>query len=104
MIVAHKDEDEWPLLDDSFSFCFSMCPNDLIRVTQKQGQFVGYYAGCDRASGSVDFWAHDRNQQVGKDGLIRGIGVKTALNVEKFNVDVLGNIYPATPEKRGDLA
>jgi CRISPR-associated endonuclease Csn1 len=103
-IVAHKDEDEWPLLDDSFSFCFSMYPNDLIRVTQKQGQFDGYYAGCDRASGSVNFWAHDRNEQVGKDGLIRGIGVKTALNVEKFNVDVLGNIYPATPEKRGDLA
>lgn len=103
-IVAHKDEDEWPLLDDSFSFCFSMYPNDLIRVTQKQGQFVGYYAGCDRGSGNVNLWAHDRNQQVGKDGLIRGIGVKTALNVEKFNVDVLGNRYPAPPERRRDLA
>ncbi|WP_090456184.1 type II CRISPR RNA-guided endonuclease Cas9 [Nitrosospira sp. Nsp1] len=104
VIVAHKDEDEWPLLDDSFSFCFSIYPNDLIRVAQKQCQFVGYYAGCDRGSGNVNLWTHDRNQQVGKDGLIRGIGVKTALNVEKFNVDVLGNIYPAPPEKRRDLA
>lgn len=103
-IAAHKDENEWPLLDDSFIFCFSMYPNDLIRITQKQGQFVGYYAGCDRGSGNINLWAHDRNQQVGNDGLIRGIGVKTALNVEKFNVDVLGNRYPAPPEKRRDLA
>jgi CRISPR-associated endonuclease Csn1 len=103
-IAAHKDEEEWPLLDDGFSFSFSMYPNDLIRVTQKQGQIFGYYAGCDRGSGSINLWAHDRNKQVGKEGLIRGIGVKTALNIEKFNVDVLGNIYLAPPEKRSDLA
>lgn len=39
-----------------------------------------------------------------KDGLIRGIGVKTALKVEKFHVDVLGRIYPAKPESRRGLA
>jgi len=103
-IVAHKDEDEWPLIDDSFGFCFSLYPNDLIRITQKQGVFVGYYAGCDRGSGNINIWAHDRNQQVGKDGLIRGIGVKTALTVEKFHVNVLGNIHPAKPEPRRGLA
>jgi CRISPR-associated endonuclease Csn1 len=41
---------------------------------------------------------------VGNDGLIRKIGVKTALSVEKFNVDVLGNIYPAPKEVRRGLA
>jgi CRISPR-associated endonuclease Csn1 len=81
-----------------------MYPNDLIRVTQKQGVFFGYYAGCDRGSGNINLWAHDRNQQVGKDGLIRGIGVKTAITVEKFHVDVLGNIHPAKPEPRRGLA
>ena len=30
--------------------------------------------------------------------------VKTALMIEKFNVDVLGAIYPAPPEQRGGLA
>jgi CRISPR-associated endonuclease Csn1 len=49
-------------------------------------------------------WAHDRNQQIGKDGMIEGIGVKTALSLNKFNVDVLGNLYPAPPETRRDLA
>ncbi len=103
-IVAFKDEDEWTLIDDSFEFCFSLYPNDLIRVTLKKETSLGYYAGCDRSTGAISLWAHDRSQQVGKDGLIRGIGVKTALNVEKFNVDVLGNIYLAPLETRRDLA
>ena len=38
------------------------------------------------------------------NGMIEGIGVKTALSLEKFHVDVLGNIYPAPPEKRRGLA
>jgi CRISPR-associated endonuclease Csn1 len=103
-VVAHKDENEWTVMDDKHDFLHSLYPNDLVRITQKQGVFVGYYAGCDRGSGNINLWAHDRNQQVGKDGLIRGIGVKTSINVEKFNVDVLGNIYPAPPERRRDLA
>lgn len=41
---------------------------------------------------------------IGKDGAIDGIGVKTALNLEKFNVDILGNIYPAPKEGRRGLA
>lgn len=102
-IVAFKDENEWTLIDDSFIFCYSLYPNDLVRVTLKQEKLMGYYAGCDRSTGNVNLWAHDRSQAVGKDGLIR-TGVKTALNVEKFNVDVLGHIYPAPPEKRRDLA
>lgn len=103
-IVAHKDEDEWPLIDNSFDFHFSIYPNDYIRVTQKQLIFAGYYAGCDRGSGNVNLWAHDRSQRIGTDGLIRGIGVKTAVAVEKFHVDTLGNIFPAPPETRRGLA
>jgi len=103
-VVAFKDEDEWTQIDDSFPFCFSLYPNDFVRVTLKNESQLGYYSGCDRSTGAINLWVHDRNQQVGKDGLIRGIGVKTALNVEKFNVDVLGNIYPAPPESRRDLA
>lgn len=99
-IVQGKDENEWTLIDDSFSFCFSLYPNDLMRVKLKKETQLGYYAGCDRSTGAINLWAHDRNQQVGKDGLIRGIGAKTALSIEKFNVDVLGNFYPAPPAKR----
>lgn len=104
-IVQAKDEDEWTLIDDSFDFCFSLYPNDLVRVSQKgKSPILGYYASCHRGTGNVNIWAHDRSQQVGKDGMIEGIGVRTALSIEKFHVDVLARIYPAPPETRRDLA
>jgi len=103
-IVAHKDENEWTLIDDSYEWCFSLHPNDLTRVALAKETHLGYFAGCDRSTGAINLWAHDRNQKVGKDGLIRGIGIKTARTVGKFHVDVLGNIYPAHPEKRRGLA
>ncbi len=104
-IVQAKDEAEWTLIDDSFSFCFSLHPNDLVQVQQKgKTAILGYYSSCHRGTGSLNLWAHDRSIQVGKDGMTESIGVKTALSIDKFNVDVLGNRYPAPPEKRRDLA
>ena len=103
-VVAFKDEDEWTPIDESFDWCFSVYPNDLMQIRLKNESFLGYYSGTDRSTGAVSIWAHDRNHAVGKDGLIRGVGVKTALSVEKFHVDTLGNIYPAPPEKRRGLA
>ncbi|MEI7843811.1 MAG: hypothetical protein WCI39_12365 [Gallionellaceae bacterium] len=103
-IVAFKDENEWTLIDESFAFYFSLYPNDLVQVTLKKETRLGYYASTHRGTGCINLWAHDRNLNVGKDGSIEGIGVKTALGIEKFNVDVLGNRYPAPPEKRRDLA
>lgn len=103
-IVAYKDEDEWTLVDHSFDWCFSLHPNDLIRITLKTETFFGYYSTTDRSTGAISLWAHDRNQSVGKDGLYRGVGAKTARKIEKFHVDALGNIYPAPPEHRHGLA
>lgn len=103
-IVAFKDEAEWTLIDESFAFCFSLHPNDLIRVTLKKEPHLGYYSSCNRSTGAINLWSHDRNKRVGKDGMIESIGVKTAVTLEKFHVDVLGNLYPAPPEKRRDLA
>ena len=103
-IVASKDEDEWTLIDESFSFLFSIYPNDLVRVTLKKETRFGYYSSCNRATGSIDLWVHDRAKSTGKDGLIQSIGVKMALNLEKFNVDLLGRIYPAPLEQRRGLA
>jgi len=103
-IVAFKDEDEWTRIDDQqFDFCFALYPNDFVRVSLKSEVLQGYYAGCDRSTGNTGLWAHDRNQSVGKDGFIR-TGVKTAVALEKFHVDVLGNLYPAPPEQRRGLA
>lgn len=103
-IVAFKDEDEWTLIDNGFEFRFSLYPNDLVRVKLKNETHFGYYASCNRSTAAINLWTHDRNTLVGKDGMIQSIGVKTALNLEKFHVDVLGDIHPAKPEARRGLA
>lgn len=103
-IIAYKDEVDWTVVGDDFEFCFSAYSNDLLRVTLKKERPLGYYAGCDRSTGAISLWSHDRNHEVGKDGLIRGIGIKTALAIEKFHVDTLGHIYPAPKEERRGLA
>lgn len=103
-IVAFKDEEEWTLIDESFDWCFSLYPNDLLRIKLKKENYMGYYSSCNRSTGAVNLWAHDRNVNVGKDGFIESIGVKTAVSIEKLHVDTLGNIYPAPPEKRRGLA
>jgi CRISPR-associated endonuclease Csn1 len=104
-IVAFKDEDEWTAIDDSFEFLFSLYPNDLVTITQKgKAPVRGYYASCHRGTGAFSLWAHDRATSVGKGGQIEGIGIKTALAVQKYNVDVLGTTYAAPLEKRRGLA
>ena len=103
-IVAYKDEDEWTLIDEQYDFIFALFPNDLLRVRLKKETHFGYFAGCNRSTGAINLWSHDRNLQVGKKGMVESIGVKTAIALEKFHVDVLGNIFPAPQEKRCGLA
>lgn len=103
-VVAFKDEEDWTLIDDSFAWCFSLYPNDLLKITLKNAAHLGYYASCNRSTGALNLWAHDRNSAVGKDGMIESIGVKTAVSLQKLHVDTLGNIHPAKPEPRRGLA
>lgn len=104
-IVQGKDEAEWTLIDESFEFLFSLYPNDLVRVAQKGKEpIVGYFGSCHRGTGNINIWLHDRSTAQFKMGAIEGIGVKTALSLQKFNVDVLGRIFPAPPETRRGLA
>ncbi|THF60401.1 type II CRISPR RNA-guided endonuclease Cas9 [Pseudothauera rhizosphaerae] len=103
-IVAFKDEDEWTVMNGDFDFHFSVHPNDMLRITLKKEKHLGYFASCNRSTGAFNLWLHDRNSREGKGGMIESIGIKTAVAVEKFHVDVLGNIYPAQPETRRGLA
>jgi CRISPR-associated endonuclease Csn1 len=104
-VIAFKEEHEWTLVDDSFTFCFSLHPNDLVQISQKnKSPITGYYSSCHRGTGNLNLWAHDRNIFIGKNGLIEGLGVKTALSILKFDVDVIGRVFPAKPEIRHGLA
>ena len=104
-VVAFRDEADWTLIDDSFAFFFSLHANDFVQVSQRaKNPISGYYSSCHRGTGNLNLWSHDRSASVGKEGLFEGIGVKTALSIEKFDIDVLGNVYPAKPEIRHGLA
>lgn len=104
-VVAYKPEEEWTVMDNNYSFMFSLYSNDWISVSLKgeQNIFDGYFAGLDRSTGAVSIWSHDRKQSVGKDGLFRGVGIKTALSVEKFHVDFLGRLHKVHEEVRKPL-
>lgn len=103
-VVANKPESEWPIMDDSYAFLFSLHPNDWIKVTLKdQPLKEGYFSGLDRSTGAISIWAHDRNSSVGKDGLMRSIGIKTALSLEKCHVDILGRLHRVHQETRQPL-
>ncbi len=99
-VVAYKPEDEWPVMDESYPFLFSLHPNDWLSVRLKGEHKEGYFAGLDRATGAISLWLHDRNQSIGSSGQWRGIGIKTALAVEKYHVDLLGNLHRVHKEDR----
>lgn len=102
--VAAKDESEWPEMDESYAFLFSLNPNDWVKVSFKNKPTQeGYFAGLDRGTAAISIWTHDRNPSASKEGLIRGIGIKIALSVEKYHVDMLGNLYAVKQEVRQPL-
>jgi CRISPR-associated endonuclease Csn1 len=106
-VVAFKPEDEWTFMDEEkgYRFLFSLHPNDWVRVQQKGKPMIeGYFGGAHRGTGNINIWTHDRNRTVGKDGAIEGIGIKTALSVQKFHVDLLGRLYPVQAETRQPLS
>lgn len=111
-IVANKSYSEWKVMDEK-DFVFSLYKNDLIKVTFKKekdfkvvnnvstlapikaikSDFV-YYRGTDISTASIKVINHDKTYQ------LRGLGIKTLLSIEKYNVDVLGNISKAGKEER----
>lgn len=99
-IVANKNEDEWTIMDENTEFMFSIYPNDLIKVVRKEKgkekDYIGYYKGVDRANASIKLIQHD------KGNILLRIGIKNAISVEKYTVDLLGNISkkPCKKEKR----
>ena len=73
-IRAATLEKDWPEMDATYHFAFSLCNNDLVLISDKDGDdgafLRGYYKGTDRAAGAINLEAHDRSW------LKRGIGVQ----------------------------
>ncbi len=103
--TAGKAKNEWVRVDERFEFKFSLCLNDVVRLKTNVREYFGYFAGLDISTAAISIWSQDRNQNQGKEGLYRSLGVKSGiLNFEKYHVDVLGKVYPARQESRRGLA
>ncbi len=110
-VVAKKPYEEWKVMDDK-DFLFSLYPNDMIHVVAKRNlSFTAaegsnlppkmetkdayvYYKGADINGGTITVITHDNSYEK------RGFGVKMLLQLEKCEVDVLGNISFVKQEKR----
>lgn len=111
-IVAHKGYKEWKEMDDN-NFVFSLYPNDLIKLTfEKEKTFsltnknstlpskfvckeiFAYYKETNISSGAITVINHDNTYG------IESLGVKRLPRIEKYQIDVLGNITKVGKEKR----
>ncbi|MEE1218312.1 MAG: type II CRISPR RNA-guided endonuclease Cas9 [Ruminococcus sp.] len=111
-IVANKSYEYWKQMDDK-NFVFSLYPNDLIRIVSKRDMkfslvnkestlaknyitrdtFV-YYRKSSISTASITVINHDNTYT------IPSLGVKGLLALEKYQIDVLGNITKVNKEKR----
>ena len=110
--VQGKNYDNWKDMKDE-DFLYSIYPNDLLLVKSKRGmnfsrvsekadiekkyfsnEELVYYIKADTAGGNITIITHDKSYT------IKSLGIKTLESIEKYHVDVLGNIYKAPKEKR----
>ena len=93
-IVAGKGEDEWIVVDESFTFIFSLFMDDLVKVQKGETIYFGYYKGSDRSTAAITIEAHDRCWKQ------RSIGVKSQDAIIKYQVGLLGDYVEIKEEKR----
>uniref|UniRef100_UPI003467EF75 BlCas9 n=1 Tax=Brevibacillus laterosporus TaxID=1465 RepID=UPI003467EF75 len=118
VIVAKKGYHDWIEVDDSFTFLFSLYPNDLIFIRQNPKKKISlkkrieshsisdskevqeihaYYKGVDSSTAAIEFIIHDGSYYA------KGVGVQNLDCFEKYQVDILGNYFKVKGEKRLEL-
>ena len=112
--VANTPFSEWPEMDETHEFIFSLYPNDLIEVEHKNGfqlkktdgsneqmtvnKAILYYRSFGSAVGSISCTNHDRSFG------IESLGIKTLKSLRKMTVDILGNYSYVKKEVRQDFS
>jgi CRISPR-associated endonuclease Csn1 len=81
-------------------FLFSLSKSDFVKIRLGEITYEGYFVMYE-SDGRLTLRAHDQPKP-DKDYFRKS--VTNAASIQKFHVDVLGNIYPAPPEQRRGLA
>jgi len=81
LIAAKKDEADWPLVDDSYRFKFSLYKNDFVQIDNKSEIIEGYFKGTDRTTAAITIEEH-------KGAKSDRLGTKTLQSFKKFNIGI----------------
>ena len=93
-ITRNKAIKDWIVVDSSYKFVCSLYKNDLVKVIDSDGiERFGYYISCDISTNSITIETHEGAEKW------RGIGMRTAKGIEKYEVDVLGDYHKVKKEK-----
>ncbi|MDI6692719.1 MAG: type II CRISPR RNA-guided endonuclease Cas9 [Anaerosomatales bacterium] len=95
--MKDKPESEWPVVDKTYEFLFSLHPGDCFRVWKNESQPgpLLYMTSFDRNSVRISGNLHDRSNRK-PDGTIDPVRVspKLAHRIEKVEVSITGEIAP----------
>lgn len=104
----------WPVLDNTYDFKFSLFKNDLIHIKLDEpiafyprdnkavkekvmlNDLFVYYISADRATASIAFETADGKYET------RGKGIQK-MQIEKYEVDILGNVRKIDKENRKEF-
>ena len=112
--TAGKNEEEWPQIDDSYQFLFTLHKDDLVYIENKRGfkldkindslrsslpknkivfKDILYFEGFDRSVCTIGVTDIDNCYK-------SRVGITTLQQFKKYTVDVLGNYHEVKSEKR----
>ncbi|WP_320047213.1 type II CRISPR RNA-guided endonuclease Cas9 [uncultured Ilyobacter sp.] len=111
--ITRKPYKNWDMIDETYEFLYSFYPNDLIKIEFHNSKSIknenkltkgeipeisvdsilAYYRGVDTSTGAATLDTHDGKIQIRP-------GIKTVKNIEKYQVDILGNLSRVRKEKR----
>ncbi len=95
-VQANTPENEWPVMDGTYEFCWSIVPMEYLEIETNKGDlFKGYFRGMDRATGAIII-SDDKNS----GDITKGIGARTLKMFNKYAVDRLGKLHPIERETR----
>jgi CRISPR-associated endonuclease Csn1 len=86
----------WTVIDSSFQFIFSLFSHSYVMITKSDGEVLeGYFKGLHRTQGAISL-ADNENILAMKTG----IGARTLVALQKYQVDRLGRRYEVRSEAR----
>lgn len=95
-IQADTPECDWPVIDDSYLFEFSLYQKSWVEAIRPDGRIEeGYFRGASRSTSALTI-SPDRTLQM----MTSGIGARNLLNLRKYQVSRLGTKHLVAREER----